>query len=107
MAEDVASTQDLLRILAAELTGDRDICRIVDVPNEVEEDSERPGHERGYLVEKRIRFENRRFARNPVCFQGTIPADLGRRLRGYADRRGRALPLFLKAPRVLTEPREC
>ena len=40
-------------------TGDREICRMVRTPSVDEEDDKRPHRERDYLVQERVRIENR------------------------------------------------
>jgi transposase len=49
----------LLRVLAARFAGDVDACRTVNVPSVEEEDAKRPHREREFLVQERIRVENR------------------------------------------------
>ena len=49
----------LLRVLAARFAGDVDACRTVNVPSIEEEDAKRPHREREFLVQERIRVENR------------------------------------------------
>jgi transposase len=49
----------LLRVLAAKFVGDPDACRIVVVPTVEEEDAKRPHREREFLVQERVRIENR------------------------------------------------
>jgi len=49
----------LLRVLAAKFAGDPDACRIVVVPTVEEEDAKRPHREREFLVQERVRIENR------------------------------------------------
>jgi transposase len=49
----------LLRVLAAQFAGDPDACRIVVVPTVEEEGSKRPHREREFLVQERVRIENR------------------------------------------------
>ena len=56
---DRLDAQGLLRVLAATFTGDHDACRVVNVPSVAEEDGKRPHREREYLVQERIRIENR------------------------------------------------
>jgi transposase len=56
---DRLDAQGLLRVLAAKFTGDHDACRVVNVPSVSEEDAKRPHREREYLVQDRIRIENR------------------------------------------------
>ena len=56
---DRLDAQGLLRVLAATFTGDHDACCVVNVPSVAEEDGKRPHREREYLVQERIRIENR------------------------------------------------
>src|SRR3954463_2366621 len=49
----------LLRVLAAYLGGDRQVCGMVRVPTPEEEDAKRPHREREGLVRERVRLENR------------------------------------------------
>ena len=56
---DRLAAQGLLRVLAATFTGDHDACRVVNVPSVAEEDAKRPHREREYLVQERVRIENR------------------------------------------------
>ena len=56
---DRLDAQGLLRVLAATFAGDREVCRIVRVPSVAEEDGKRPHREREYLVQERVRIENR------------------------------------------------
>ncbi len=49
----------LLCVLAATFAGDHDACRIVNVPSVSEEDAKRPHREREYLIQERVRIENR------------------------------------------------
>lgn len=56
---DRLDAQGLLRVLAATLAGDHDACRVVNVPSVAEEDAKRPHREREYLVQERVRIENR------------------------------------------------
>ena len=51
--------EGLLRVLAAYVGGDRQICRMVRVPTPEEEDAKRPHREREHLVQERTRFEDR------------------------------------------------
>ena len=48
----------LLRVLAPDLDGDRQVCSMVRVPTPEEEDAKRPSREREHLVQERTRFEN-------------------------------------------------
>ena len=56
---DRLDAQGLLRVLAAYLAGDTQICRMVRVPAPEEEDGKRVHREREYLVQERTRIENR------------------------------------------------
>jgi transposase len=49
----------MLRVLAAWLGGDRQVCSMVRVPTPEEEDAKRPHRERERLVQERQRIENR------------------------------------------------
>ena len=49
----------MLRVLAAYLGGDRQVCSMVRVPTPEEEDAKRPHREREDLVRERVRLENR------------------------------------------------
>ncbi|MCB1536659.1 MAG: IS110 family transposase [Hyphomicrobiales bacterium] len=96
---DRLDAQGLLRVLAAAFAGDRDVCRMVRTPTVAEEDGKRPHREREYLVQERVRIENRMAAL--LATQG-VPkrpslrsweADLGTLRTGD----GRPLPPFLRA----------
>jgi transposase len=56
---DRLDAEGLLRVLAAYVAGDRQICSMVRVPTPEEEDAKRPHREREHLVQERTRFENR------------------------------------------------
>jgi transposase len=56
---DRLDAEGMLRVLAAWLGGDRQICSIVSVPTPVDEDAKRPHREREHLVQERQRLENR------------------------------------------------
>ena len=56
---DRLDAQGLLRVLAATFTGDHDACQVVNVPSVADEDAKRPHREREYLVQERVRIENR------------------------------------------------
>ena len=56
---DRLDAQGLLRALAATFTGDHDACRVVNVPSVADEDAKRPHREREYLIQERVRIENR------------------------------------------------
>lgn len=56
---DRLDAEGLLRVLAAYLGGDRQVCSMVKVPTVEEEDAKRPHREREHLVQERTRFENR------------------------------------------------
>lgn len=89
----------LLRVLAATFTGDHDACSVVNVPSVAEEDAKRPHREREYLVQERVRIENRIAAL--LATQGVSKrpslrsweADLNAAQTGD----GRAIPPLLKA----------
>jgi transposase len=89
----------LLRVLAATFMGDHDACRVVNVPSVSEEDAKRPHREREYLVQERVRIENRIAAL--LATQGiskrpslrSWEADLNAAQTGD----GRAIPPLLKA----------
>src|SRR5580693_750055 len=49
----------LLRVLAAKFAGDPGACRTVVMPSVEEEDAKRPHREREFLVQERVRIENR------------------------------------------------
>src|SRR5258708_14854217 len=56
---DRLDAEGMLRVLAAWLAGDRQVCSIVRVPTPEEEDAKRPHREREHLVQERLRIENR------------------------------------------------
>jgi transposase len=56
---DRLDAEGMLRILAAWLGGDRQVCSIVSVPTPEDEDAKRPHREREHLVQERQRLENR------------------------------------------------
>lgn len=56
---DRLDAEGLLRVLAAYLGGDRQVCSMVRVPSAEEEDAKRPHREREHLVQERTRYENR------------------------------------------------
>jgi len=56
---DRLDAEGMLRVLAAWLNGDRQICSMVHVPSPEEEDAKRPHREREHLVQERLRIENR------------------------------------------------
>jgi transposase len=56
---DRLDAEGMLRILAAWLGGDRQICRMVRVPTPEDEDAKRPHREREHLVQEKLRCENR------------------------------------------------
>lgn len=59
---DRIDAEGLLRVLAAYLAGDSQICSMVRVPTPEEEDGKRIHREREYLVQERTRIENRLLA---------------------------------------------
>jgi len=56
---DRLDAEGMLRVLAAWLAGDRQICSMVRVPTPEEEDAKRPHREREHLVSEKLRIENR------------------------------------------------
>ena len=56
---DRLDAEGLLRVLAAYLAGDEQICSMVRVPTPAQEDDKRPHRERQHLVQERTRLENR------------------------------------------------
>lgn len=56
---DRLDAEGMLRVLAAYLGGDRQVCSMVRVPLSEEEDAKRPHREREHLVQERTRYENR------------------------------------------------
>jgi transposase len=56
---DRLDAEGMLRVLAAWLGGDRQVCSMVRVPTPEEEDAKRPHRERELLVHERQRIENR------------------------------------------------
>ncbi len=56
---DRLDAEGMLRVLAAWLGGDRQVCSMVRVPTPEEEDAKRPHRERGHLVQEKLRIENR------------------------------------------------
>jgi transposase len=56
---DRLDAEGLLRVLAAYVGGDHQVCSMVRVPTSEEEDAKRPHREREHLVQERTRFENR------------------------------------------------
>lgn len=56
---DRLDAEGMLRVLAAYLQGDRQVCSMVRVPTPDEEDAKRIHREREHLVQERLRIENR------------------------------------------------
>src|ERR1700736_203179 len=56
---DRLDAQGLLPVLAAAVAGYREICRTVRTPSVAEEDDKRPQREREYLVQERVRNQDR------------------------------------------------
>ncbi len=56
---DRLDAEGMLRVLAAWLGGDRQVCSMVRVPTPEEEDAKRPHREREHLVQEKLRIENR------------------------------------------------
>ena len=83
---DRLDAEGLLRVLAAYVGGDRQICSMVRVPTPEEEDAKRPHREREHLVQERTRFENRILALLATRHPGeAFVAHLGARLERPAD----------------------
>ncbi len=96
---DRLDAEGMLRVLAAWLAGDRQMCSMVRVPTPEEEDAKRPHREREHLVQERLRIENRIEA---LLFTQGIRGRPSLRSweRDVAELRtgdGRALPLLLRA----------
>ncbi len=85
---DRLDAEGMLRVLAAYLQGDRQVCSMVRVPTPEEEDAKRIHREREHLVQERLRIENRPsiavYARDP---QEAFSALMGARSCCHADRR--------------------
>ncbi len=71
---DRLDAEGLLRVLAAYVGGDHQVCSMVRVPTPEEEDAKRPRREREHLVQERTRFENRILAL--LATQGMIASAL-------------------------------
>jgi len=56
---DRLDAEGMLRVLAAWLAGDEQVCSMVRVPTPEEEDAKRPHREREHLVQTKLRLENR------------------------------------------------
>ena len=56
---DRLDAEGMLRVLAAWLSGDRQVCSMVQVPTPEDEDAKRPHREREHLVQEKLRIENR------------------------------------------------
>lgn len=56
---DRLDAEGMLRVLAAWLGGDRQVCSMVRVPTPDEEDAKHPHREREHLVQDKLRIENR------------------------------------------------
>ena len=56
---DRLDAEGMLRVLAAWLGGDRQVCSMVRVPTPEEADAKRPHREREHLVQDKLRLENR------------------------------------------------
>ena len=96
---DRLDAEGMLRVLAAWLGGDRQVCSMVRVPTPEEEDAKRPHREREHLVQERLRIENRIEA---LLFTQGIRGRPSLRSweRDMAELRtgdGRALPCLLRA----------
>lgn len=96
---DRLDAEGMLRVLAAWLGGDRQVCSMVRVPTPEEEDAKRPHREREHLVQEKQRIENRIEA---LLFTQAIRGRPSLRSweRDVAELRtgdGRALPPLLRA----------
>lgn len=96
---DRLDAEGMLRVLAAWLGGDRQVCSMVRVPTPEEEDAKRPHRERQHLVQEKLRLANRVEA---LLFTQGIRARPSLRSweRDLAELRtgdGRALPPLLRA----------
>jgi transposase len=96
---DRLDAEGMLRVLAAWLGGDRQVCSMVRVPTPEEEDAKRPHRERERLVQEKLRIENRIEA---LLFTQGIRERPSLRSweRKMAELRtgdGRAMPPFLRA----------
>jgi transposase len=96
---DRLDAEGMLRVLAAWLGGDRQVCSMVRVPTPEEEDAKRPHREREHLVREKLRLVNRIEA---LLFTQGIRARPSLRSweRDLAELRtgdGRALPPLLRA----------
>ena len=96
---DRLDAEGMLRVLAAWLGGDRQVCSIVRVLTPEEEDAKRPHREREHLVQERLRIENRMEA---LLFTQGIRGRPSLRSweRDIAELRtgdGRALPCLMQA----------
>lgn len=97
---DRLDAQGLLLVLAATFTGDHDACRVVNVPSVAEEDAKRQHREREYLVQERVRIENRIAAL--LATQGVSKRPSLRSwetdLNAMRTGDGRTIPPLLKTP---------
>lgn len=84
---DRLDAEGLLRVLAAYVGGDHQVCSMVRVPTPEEEDAKRPHREREHLVQDRTRFENRILALLATHPGEAVVAQLGARPQCPADRR--------------------
>jgi transposase len=96
---DRLDAEGMVRVLAAWLGGDRQVCSMVRVPTPEEEDAKRPHREREHLVQEKLRLVNRIEA---LLFTQGIRARPSLRSweRDLAELRtgdGRALPPLLRA----------
>jgi transposase len=96
---DRLDAEGMLRVLAAWLGGDRQVCSMVRVPTPEEEDAKRPHREREHIVQEKLRLVNRIEA---LLFTQGIRARPSLRSweRDLAELRtgdGRALPPLLRA----------
>lgn len=120
---DRLDAEGMLRVLAAYLGGDRQVCSMVRVPLSEEEDAKRPHREREHLVQERTRYENRILAllatqgirgrpslrtweRDLAALQTGDGRPLPRLLSAEVDRLRRRLVLTMELIRELDAERE-
>jgi transposase len=89
----------LLRTFLAWLRGEPNVCSVVRIPTEAEEDMRRPGRERERLVRERLRLENR--MENLLCLHGVAfkprLKNAAERLEQVRDFAGAPLPPHIMA----------
>lgn len=120
---DRLDAQGMLRVLAAYLHGDRQVCSMVRVPTPDEEDAKRTHREREHLVQERLRIENRiegllftqgirqrpslrSWERDLAALHTGDGRRLPRHLRGEIDRLRRRLVMTLELIREVEAERD-